>query len=173
MWGVSLTVLRQHECTIIYRAPSSADDEEETYHFVEEPSRDYFCPILDELLLEPHLTECCGQHLSERAVEQLKRRIRPCPMCAMPLVTIKDIHFRRKVRELPVFCPNKNKGCQWVAEVSAVKEHMEVCPWKFSSLRPGNCLCLFVRKRSLTIYLKRYLTRVRLIELAAWIPRHE
>ena len=137
MWGVSLTVLRQHDCTIIYRAPSSADDKEETYHFVEEPSRGYFCPILDELLLEPHLTECCGQHLSERAVEELKRRIRPCPMCTMPLVTIKDIHFRRKVRELSVFCPNKNKGCKWVAKVSAVKEHMEVCPWKFSSLRPG------------------------------------
>lgn len=33
--------------------------------FVEPPSRDYFCPVTYEVMDRPHLTLCCGQHLSE------------------------------------------------------------------------------------------------------------
>ena len=65
---------------------------------------------------------------------QLNRRGVPCPMCKNTLLTMKDIYFRRQVRELPVFCPNKNRGCEWVAEVSALEGHVQVCPKKF---KPG------------------------------------
>ena len=40
---------------------------EEDYPFVEQPSDDFFCPVTFSLLLQPHLTSCCGKHLSQEA----------------------------------------------------------------------------------------------------------
>ena len=120
----------KHHVTIFRPSSDNKIEPEEDYHFVDKPSEDYFCPIMSVVLLEPHLTECCGKHLSERAVEQLRRHGLPCPLCNKALVTIRDIHFRRQVLELPVFCPNKSRGCKWVAELSALQSHVENCPFQ-------------------------------------------
>ena len=52
------------------------------YDFVENPSEDFFCPVTFDLLIEPYLTPCCGNHLSPEAVTNLQGQ--PCPVCKEP-----------------------------------------------------------------------------------------
>ena len=43
---------------------------EEEYPFIKRPSEDFFCPVMMGLLVQPHLTSCCGKHLSEEDTER-------------------------------------------------------------------------------------------------------
>ena len=112
------TILRAEEKTL----------PEENYDFVEKPSDIFFCPILSGLLLQPHLTTCCGIHLSEEAASITKGLYQPCPFCQQQeWESILDKSFVRQVRELTVFCGNRNRGCGWVGELSGLEDHLECC----------------------------------------------
>ena len=107
---------------------AAAEEEEEEFDFVERPSEDFFCPVTFELLLDPHQTTCCGNHLSLNAVTRLQQDGKPCPMCKKPeLGTVHDKFYGRKVSEVKVHCPNKSGGCDWKGEVSGLKQHIESC----------------------------------------------
>ena len=102
--------------------------------FLEHPSGDYFCPVTFELLLNPHQTTCCGNHLSEKAVRRLQRDGKPCPMCKEPeLSTVQDKFHGRKVNAVQVRCPHTHRGCEWVGEAGQADQHVNSCtkrPWK-------------------------------------------
>ena len=101
----------------------------EEFDFVERPSKDFFCPVTFELLLDPHLTACCGNHLSQRAVSRLKREGNPCPICKKPsLATMLDKFHRRRVQAVQVRCPHTPGGCEWVGEVGELSQHIQSCP---------------------------------------------
>ena len=98
----------------------------EEYDFVENPGREYFCPVTYELLKEPRQTSlCCGNHLSRAAVERLEAEGKPCPICNKgPLKTTEDLFFKRKVMGLKVRCNNKAMGCKWVGELWDLSGHL-------------------------------------------------
>ena len=96
---------------------------EDDYDFVEKLSKVFFCPVTFDLLREPYLTQCCGNHLSPLAVATLQGQ--PCPVCKQPnLNPVHDKFFRRMVRELNVRCPNKRLGCEWVGELGSLDRHL-------------------------------------------------
>ena len=96
---------------------------EDGYNFVEEPSEDFFCPVTFDLLREPYLTPCCGNHLSPAAVTTLQGQ--PCPVCKEPnLNPVHDKFFKRMVHDLKVRCPNKSLGCEWVGELGSLDRHL-------------------------------------------------
>ena len=98
---------------------------DEEHDFVEQPSRDFFCPVTFDVLLEPYLTECCGHHLSETAYRQLQAQEKPCPVCKEePLKAMKDKYHRRRVSSLKVRCPHKAKGCEWQGELGSLEQHL-------------------------------------------------
>ena len=102
---------------------------EQEYSFVEEPSKDFFCPVTYGLLLQPHLTECCGNHLSQEAATRIQRVGGACPVCnAAHFNTILNKHFLRQVNELRVFCHHEDRGCGWQGELSDSKRHIQSCP---------------------------------------------
>ena len=104
---------------------------EEDIPFVEQLSKDFFCPVTFDLLLQPHLTACCGKHLSQKAATLIQREGGRCPMCNEPqLKTMLDHHFRRQVNYLSVFCHNKDRGCGWQGELSDLERHVQSCPMK-------------------------------------------
>lgn len=76
---------------------------------------DYLCPVSYELLTDPRqANECCGKHLSREVAERLERDGKPCPLCTTaPLRTCSDMHFKRKVLALSIYCKNKKFGCDW------------------------------------------------------------
>ena len=96
--------------------------------FVEQPSDDFFCPVTYNLLLQPHLTSCCGQHLSQEAIKKTKKA---CPLCNEPgWKSMLDKHFQRQVNSLKVFCLNKENGCEWKGGLKAFNHHVKICPMK-------------------------------------------
>ena len=98
---------------------------DEEHDFVEQPSRDFFCPVTFDVLLEPYLTECCGHHLSETAYRQLQAQGKPCPVCKEePLKAVKDKYHKRRVSSLKVRCPHKAEVCEWQGELGSLEKHL-------------------------------------------------
>ena len=108
---------------------------EQEYHFVEQPSKDFFCPVTYGLLLQPHLTACCGKHLSQEATDRIQGEGKACPLCKEPyLITMLDKRFRRQVIELQVICYHEDRGCRWQGELSDFARHVQSCPMKTAPL---------------------------------------
>ena len=103
--------------------------------FVEVPSDSFYCPVTFELLHQPHLTSCCGHHLSAEAVTRVQGADFPCPVCGTsPWHTMLDKKFQRQVRELSVFCSNENRGCVWQGELHQLDSHVESCSMRTAPL---------------------------------------
>ena len=112
-----------------------ASQDQQDYDFVEQPDQDFYCPVSLEILLEPHQTECCGQHISQKAADRLIKEGKPCPMCKDEnFTTHQDKYFKRNtVNKLKVHCPHKKSGCVWVGELGDLNQHSTSCPnrpWK-------------------------------------------
>ena len=116
----------------------------EGFHFVSEPSRDYFCPVTLEVMLNPRQTNCCGSHISSSAAETLAKKKKPCPMCKAPtpdsphrvssrvFTTHRDQYFQRIILDLEVLCPHRVSGCEWVGPLREIRDHSASCkrrPW--------------------------------------------
>ena len=101
---------------------------EEEYLFAEQPPDDFYCPVLKDLLLQPLLTSCCGQHLSLLAATRIQREGWPCPLCkAHSWNTMLNKHFQRQINALRVFCCHKDKGCVWQGELTDIFLHIVSC----------------------------------------------
>ena len=105
---------------------------DEDYPFVEKPSEDFFCPVTLGLLLQPHLTSCCGKHLSEESATRIQGEGGPCPLCkASDWSTVLNKHLSRQVKELHVFCRHKEKRCRWKGELSDFTQHVQSCQYRY------------------------------------------
>ena len=114
---------------------TSREDASQDYDFFEQPDQDFYCPVSLEILLEPQQTECCGQHISQKAADRLIKEGKPCPMCKDEnFTTHQDKYFKRNtVNKLKVRCPHKKSGCVWVGELGDLNQHSTSClnrPWK-------------------------------------------
>ena len=138
--GMALTHLHHvcggvHTCISHFRATSSPKQlkpsSEEDYLFVKQPSKDYFCPVTFGLLLQPHLTSCCGNHISQEAASRIQREGGACPLCnTHPLSTVLNKHFQRQVKSVHVFCRHDDRGCGWQGELANFDSHVQSCPMK-------------------------------------------
>ena len=114
----------------IFRKSSHQLDDDCDMPFVEQPSKDFFCPVTYGLLLQPHLTSCCGKHLSHEAATLIERKEGTCPLCnEIGLKTMLDKGFQRKVKELRVFCRHKDIGCGWQGKLSDLDQHLQSCSY--------------------------------------------
>ena len=117
------------------------------YSFVSEtdPCEEYICPMTDQIMLEPHQTDCCGNHLSASHAEKLTIENRPCPFCSVPsfknsstnvrlvFSTRLDRFFQRKILNMLVYCPHRKQGCEWEGPIKDHKAHVQSCdllPWE-------------------------------------------
>ena len=93
------------------------------YDFLEQPPEDFFCPVTLAVLLEPYLTQCCGNHLSREAYQRLQGQ--PCPLCREEnLTSVKDKFHMRRVLSLKVRCPQEAEGCEWEGELGSLEQHL-------------------------------------------------
>ena len=111
--------------------PSSEED----YVFVEQPSKDFFCPVIFSLLLQPHLTSCCGNHISQEAASRIQREGGACPICnTHPWSSMFSKHFQRQVKSVHVFCRHEDRGCGWQGELTNFNSHVQSCPMRDAPL---------------------------------------
>lgn len=108
--------------TLFFRV--NQQEEEEDYPFVEQPPDHFFCPLTTHLLLQPHLTSCCGIHLSQEAATKIQGEGKPCPECnTSGWSTVLNRHFLRQVNSLRVFCRYEESGCEWQGELQDLDSH--------------------------------------------------
>ena len=124
---------------------------------MEEPSREFYCPVTFGLLVQPHRTSCCRkQLLSELAVVTIKKEGGHCPLCrASQWETQIDEEFQHKVQALRVFCAHVDRGCQWKGKVREFDSHVASCPMKNAPLKKkqtGYCTFLTKMSEPLNVY---------------------
>ena len=94
--------------------------------FVEQTSKDFDCPVCFQLIWNPFLTACCGNHFCEACVESTKEKCNQCPFCnEKPVSGIIDKKFQRQINELQVYCVHKKHGCLWVGDLGKLTKHLE------------------------------------------------
>ena len=128
-----------HTCMFLYRATPSPDQpkssSEEDYLFVKQPLDDFFCPVTFGLLLQPHQTSCCGNHISQEAASKIQREEGACPLCkTRPWSSYFSKHFQRQVKSLHVFCRHDDGGCAWQGELVKFNSHVQSCPMRDTPL---------------------------------------
>ena len=90
------------------------------------PDSEFDCSICREVLHEPNLTSCCGNHLCQACIEPLICARRPCPKCGSEaFTTILDKSVRRKIFALDVRCPVWRRGCRWTGELGNLAVHLD------------------------------------------------
>ena len=118
---------------IFFRVVSKISPDED-YSFVERPCENFFCPVTMGLLVQPHLTSCCGKHLSEESATMSQGEGKPCPLCnSTEWSSVLDKHIRREVHEVQVFCRYRDRGCQWKGELSHFHKHTLSCLFRYDN----------------------------------------
>lgn len=80
------------------------------------------CPTCRNLLEDPHLISCCGQHLCGPCVQKLASST--CPLCGRDFEKIPDKHHQRTINSIAVLCINKEEGCEWAGELQGLRNHL-------------------------------------------------
>ena len=100
------------------------------YEFVEDPPDYVRCTICHLPSRDPYLSDCCGSLfcyscLQEKAKSQFGATC-PNSKCPSPrsFKTFKNKQVERTVKELRMYCVNKNKGCGWHDRMSEVFLHL-------------------------------------------------
>ena len=108
--------------------------------FVDPLGDEFDCPICLEILQEPYLTACCGNHFCEACVERVKKGANTCPLCQeTPLSGMINKSLRRKLNELKVYCVHKEIGCKWIDDLGKLEQHLA------TGKNDGECQFVMVR----------------------------
>ena len=95
------------------------------YQFVETPPDMFVCKICHHPSREPYLSVCCGHTFCKSCLDGAMLCF-SCPMCReQPFTTVPNKQNERAIKSRHVFCINREKGCHWQGELSAVSDHLE------------------------------------------------
>ncbi len=86
------------------------------------------CSICTNVLSDPRLTECCGQHFCQKCLQSWfkKHRNKTCPHCRQnDFVHILDKPVQREINQLKVRCSHHKEGCEWVGELGDLQTHLD------------------------------------------------
>lgn len=98
--------------------------------------------------MEPHLTECCGQHYCKTCIERwLSTSLsKTCPQCRFtPVTHILDKSLERRIQELDVSCGNTSHGCKWIDSLCNLEHHLKSCPYALVKCSNG-CGAIVARR---------------------------
>ena len=122
------------------------------YRFVDDVPRRFVCTICLCILKKPNLTGCCGIHCCECCLKQWLVGIKPkktCPHCRAERVNrMWNKSLEREIDELSVYCPNRERRCNWVGEKGSLKSHlMSDSGCQYEDVNCGNSLCTTIMER--------------------------
>ena len=98
--------------------------------FVEIPPKEFECTICLNILKEPHLNNCCGQHFCHQCIQRIIDDQKPCPLCnEADFIVILDKKTERKILDLQVKCRQHKNGCEWSGELRSLEQHCDMCTY--------------------------------------------
>ena len=105
--------------------------------FVEEPQAAFQseCPICLLVLREPYQATCCGKSFCKECVEQVRANTTACPACKVEDFNVfHNKGLQQSLYDFQVYCPHKNKGCEWTGELRELDNHLNSDPQADKSL---------------------------------------
>ncbi|XP_064389172.1 TNF receptor-associated factor 5-like [Halichondria panicea] len=98
------------------------------YEFVDKVPEDHHCTICTNILTDPVLTGCCGQHFCNGCLKNWLRRKKTCPHCQTDnFQCMKNLRMKRAIDSLKIYCPNRSKGCDKITTLGECNQHLEKC----------------------------------------------
>lgn len=100
------------------------------YEYVAEPPNYVLCAICHLPSRDPYLTDCCGSLFCYSCLQDKAKSVHgatcPNPKCPSPRAfkTFKNKQVERAVKDLKIYCINKNKGCGWHDKMSEIFLHL-------------------------------------------------
>ena len=98
------------------------------YEFVDKLDPKFYCLVCQDVLRDPQLTGCCGQHYCASCLEQCERANydQRCPHCrTRNYATMPNKQLQREINSLKIYCSNWSQGCRWTGELTAITRHLE------------------------------------------------
>ena len=97
------------------------------YEFVEDPPDRLICTICRCPCRESLISACCGQAFCKCCFNRCKSTTtvsQACPTCREDqFIANPQPEADRSIKELKVYCPNKNDGCEWIGKLSSIVNH--------------------------------------------------
>ena len=94
-------------------------------HVFVEVTEELTCSICKEILHEPHLINCCGQQFCGHCLKKWLLKNKTCPHCSSKNFSHMLMQPTiRKIKNLAIFCPNKQQGCKVELSISQCERHL-------------------------------------------------
>ena len=90
------------------------------------------CKICHLPSREPHLSVCCGHIFCKSCVDGVKNSYHTaCPMCRdEEFASFLNKQADREVKELTLYCSNKEEGCTWKGKARGILTHGKKCSYE-------------------------------------------
>ena len=104
------------------------------YDLVSNPPDRLTCKICHLPSRFPYLSVCCGHIFCKPCLDNVKTTStisNACPVCRdEEFVTFPNKAVDREVKELQIYCTNKEKGCEWRGELNNIGNHLGECQFE-------------------------------------------
>ena len=151
--------------------PNSCDEQDDIlptcgghdYNFVSAIPHRLICKICFLPGKDPYMSECCGHLFCKSCLNNVRRAAAMCPATskACPLCCNKEFKtFRNKaddrdIRELHIYCTNKEKGCEWMGELNDINNHLRNSKGcQFEELKCSNECGKMIERQDLTSHVE-------------------
>ena len=98
------------------------------YSFVDTLHERYICKVCQLASRDPYLSECCGHLFCKPCLSDVKTVTaitNTCPVCRdEEFKTFRNKAIDREVKDLRIYCTNKEKGCKWQGELNDINNHL-------------------------------------------------
>ena len=98
------------------------------YDLVSKPPDRLVCKICHLPSRDPYLSVCCGHLFCKSCLDNVRKAAaftNACPVCRdEEFVTFPNKAVDREVKELHIYCTNKEKGCEWQGELNYINNHL-------------------------------------------------
>ena len=103
------------------------------YEFIGEVPDNLFCQRCKCVARDPNVTSCCGEYFCKECISPFHRDNQPCPGCReADFSIVLNRREQRKISSLLLYCPMKNRGCEWTGRLEHLESHLNV--------QSGDCL---------------------------------
>ena len=118
---------------------------------------EFHCLICTFVPRQPHQVICCGKIYCKGCLDELKTRNTNfnCPNCREKIANnyFKDVNTERKIRQLKIYCTNKDSGCSYKVELKDLDSHLTQCLYQLVKC-PNQCDVPSVQRQQLQHHLE-------------------
>ena len=108
------------------------------YNFVDNLPHELVCKICLCPCCEAWKNACCGHVFCKSCLDQHLSTKSTCPLCRIKhFDSYPQLQTDQDIKELLIYCPNKERGCQWVGELSDIHKHNKDC--KYCDIKCNKC----------------------------------